>query len=175
MDAHCQCAALSYVVNPCFYVDDQSSCGLMDKAPPSYGGDCGLESRLGYVLTSQLAAIRSGASLLCFSFSFRKVGSCHIASYFSHDLGKTRACNLWLRRPTPYPLGHRAYIHIKKEEFAQICQRIAHRNMIDRSVAKTAAEQRALAPMSDCTTVGRFSLGLRQSEGPLRPCLIVRQ
>eukprot|EP00975_Prorocentrum_lima_P015654 3318928-Prorocentrum_lima.AAC.1 len=22
--------------------------------------------------------------------------------------GRTRTCNLWLRRPTPYPLGHRA-------------------------------------------------------------------
>ena len=25
-----------------------------------------------------------------------------------HDPGRTRACNLWFRRPTPYPLGHRA-------------------------------------------------------------------
>ena len=24
------------------------------------------------------------------------------------DPGRTRACNLWFRRPTPYPLGHRA-------------------------------------------------------------------
>ena len=24
-----------------------------------------------------------------------------------YDPGRTRACNLWLRRPTPYPLGHR--------------------------------------------------------------------
>ena len=24
------------------------------------------------------------------------------------DLGRTRTCNLWFRRPTPYPLGHRA-------------------------------------------------------------------
>ena len=23
------------------------------------------------------------------------------------DPGRTRACNLWFRRPTPYPLGHR--------------------------------------------------------------------
>ena len=26
-----------------------------------------------------------------------------------HDSGRTRACNLWFRRPTPYPLGHRAH------------------------------------------------------------------
>ena len=25
----------------------------------------------------------------------------------SYDPGTTRACNLWFRRPTPYPLGHR--------------------------------------------------------------------
>ena len=25
-----------------------------------------------------------------------------------NDPGRTRACNLWFRRPTPYPLGHRA-------------------------------------------------------------------
>ena len=24
------------------------------------------------------------------------------------DPGRTRTCNLWFRRPTPYPLGHRA-------------------------------------------------------------------
>ena len=24
-----------------------------------------------------------------------------------HDPGRTRTCNLWFRRPTPYPLGHR--------------------------------------------------------------------
>ena len=27
------------------------------------------------------------------------------------DPGRTRACNLWFRRPTPYPLGHRAIWH----------------------------------------------------------------
>ena len=27
----------------------------------------------------------------------------------AHDSGRTRACNLWFRRPTPYPLGHRAH------------------------------------------------------------------
>ena len=26
----------------------------------------------------------------------------------SDDPGRTRTCNLWFRRPTPYPLGHRA-------------------------------------------------------------------
>ncbi len=25
-----------------------------------------------------------------------------------YDPGRTRTCNLWFRRPTPYPLGHRA-------------------------------------------------------------------
>ena len=25
-----------------------------------------------------------------------------------NDPGRTRTCNLWFRRPTPYPLGHRA-------------------------------------------------------------------
>ena len=26
------------------------------------------------------------------------------------DPGRTRTCNLWFRRPTPYPLGHRALV-----------------------------------------------------------------
>ena len=30
------------------------------------------------------------------------------------DPGRTRTCNLWFRRPTPYPLGHRANQSIKK-------------------------------------------------------------
>ena len=28
----------------------------------------------------------------------------------NHDPGRTRTCNLWFRRPTPYPLGHRAML-----------------------------------------------------------------
>ena len=32
----------------------KSSCGLMDKAPPSSGGDCGFESRLEYFSKSML-------------------------------------------------------------------------------------------------------------------------
>ena len=27
-----------------------------------------------------------------------------------NDPGRTRTCNLWFRRPTPYPLGHRANV-----------------------------------------------------------------
>ena len=27
----------------------------------------------------------------------------------AYDPGSTRACNLWFRRPTPYPLGHRTF------------------------------------------------------------------
>ena len=30
------------------------------------------------------------------------------ASTTKCDPGRTRTCNLWFRRPTPYPLGHRA-------------------------------------------------------------------
>jgi hypothetical protein len=34
---------------------------------------------------------------------------CHpVVRHLSHDPGRTRTCNLWFRRPTPYPLGHRA-------------------------------------------------------------------
>ena len=41
--------------------------------------------------------------------------SCNAATGFHlgylttrNDPGRTRTCNLWFRRPTPYPLGHRA-------------------------------------------------------------------
>ena len=30
------------------------------------------------------------------------------------DPGRTRTCNLWFRRPTPYPLGHRA-VHLHSQ------------------------------------------------------------
>ncbi len=37
---------------------------------------------------------------------------CRLALAFAQrcksDPGRTRTCNLWFRRPTPYPLGHRA-------------------------------------------------------------------
>ena len=37
------------------------------------------------------------------------VGCDHWCSFpCTDDLGRARACNLWFRRPTPYPLGHRA-------------------------------------------------------------------
>ena len=29
-----------------------------------------------------------------------------------NDPGRTRTCNLWFRRPTPYPLGHRASCYL---------------------------------------------------------------
>ena len=28
-------------------------------------------------------------------------------THYKNDPGRTRTCNLWFRRPTPYPLGHR--------------------------------------------------------------------
>ena len=31
-----------------------------------------------------------------------------LAVLVHNDPGRTRTCNLWFRRPTPYPLGHRA-------------------------------------------------------------------
>ena len=31
-----------------------------------------------------------------------------IPPHLKADPGRTRTCNLWFRRPTPYPLGHRA-------------------------------------------------------------------
>ena len=34
-----------------------------------------------------------------------------LSSWEMLDPGRTRACNLWFRRPTPYPLGHRAMWH----------------------------------------------------------------
>ena len=32
----------------------------------------------------------------------------HRIYIYIYDPGRTRTCNLWFRRPTPYPLGHRA-------------------------------------------------------------------
>ena len=37
----------------------------------------------------------------CFSCSVLRIAT-------KSDPGRTRTCNLWFRRPTPYPLGHRA-------------------------------------------------------------------
>ena len=46
------------------------------------------------------------------AYAFRQKSSfviCALHAYSCwHDPGRTRTCNLWFRRPTPYPLGHRA-------------------------------------------------------------------
>ena len=53
-----------------------------------------------------------------------KVGNhtCHPAHPYpktatiENDPGKTRACNLWFRGPTPYPLGHRTAPYTKQRQ-----------------------------------------------------------
>ena len=53
-----------------------------------------------------------------------KVGNhtCHPAhpsqktATIENDPGKTRACNLWFRGPTPYPLGHRTAPYTKQRQ-----------------------------------------------------------
>ena len=43
-----------------------------------------------------------------------------------HDPGRPRACNLWFRRPTPYPLGHRATDRrVTRICFTRACARCA--------------------------------------------------
>ena len=37
------------------------------------------------------------------------------------DPGRTRTCNLWFRRPTPYPLGHRAIGHAQGHRGFRSC------------------------------------------------------
>jgi hypothetical protein len=32
------------------------------------------------------------------------------------DPGRTRTCNLWFRRPTPYPLGHRTFLQSQNQK-----------------------------------------------------------
>ena len=49
--------------------------------------------------SSPAGVICQGVACFCFALS-RDLGKC--------DPGRTRTCNLWFRRPTPYPLGHRA-------------------------------------------------------------------
>ena len=37
-----------------------------------------------------------------------RCASMGVRAAIPNDPGRTRTCNLWFRRPTPYPLGHRA-------------------------------------------------------------------
>ena len=39
-------------------------------------------------------------------FCWVKEKNTKITVSFSADRGRTRTCNLWIRSPTPYPLGH---------------------------------------------------------------------
>ena len=56
---------------------------------------------------SQPHRLSNGCAPEPLCFRILRVVSCFAAAAES-DPGRTRACNLWFRRPTPYPLGHRA-------------------------------------------------------------------
>ena len=56
---------------------------------------------------------RTPLSFLCacaFACLCVRVCSCVLVygAQIDNDPGRIRTCNLWFRRPTPYPLGHRA-------------------------------------------------------------------
>ena len=40
-----------------------------------------------------------------------------------NDPGRTRTCNLWFQRPTPYPLGHRALKHVRCASYKSFAMR----------------------------------------------------
>ena len=48
------------------------------------------------------------------------------------DPGRTRTCNLWFRRPTPYPLGHRAKCNGGHVQYLRTCHQHERRSRMYR-------------------------------------------
>lgn len=57
--------------------------------------------------TGNTRGLRHTIALARAGSSCRAAHSCDFLQQQLYDPGRTRACNLWFRRPTPYPLGHR--------------------------------------------------------------------
>ena len=49
-----------------------------------------------------------------------------------YDPGRTRTCNLWFRRPTPYPLGHRARCNGWRVQNRRTCHKHERRVTMNR-------------------------------------------
>ena len=47
-------------------------------------------------------------SVSCVVLGWSQCAACSLVTMHQSDPGRTRTCNLWFRRPTPYPLGHLA-------------------------------------------------------------------
>ena len=81
-----------------------------------------------------------------------QVGWCDKFWLQQDDPDRTRTCNLWFRRPTPYPLGHRAFLVVKSKFF-----------LIKQTMNMTAmwhVQPRCRDRLANCTFVsGGFSNG----------------
>ena len=62
----------------------------------------------GFVMIGDGGGGQVGALLLSAAASMKSRFVRDGGSFSKVDPGRTRTCNLWFRRPTPYPLGHRA-------------------------------------------------------------------
>ena len=87
------------------------------------------------------------------------------------DPGRTRTCNLWFRRPTPYPLGHRA-MHLLHCSFHHGLARLG-KPMHDESTSttsETAAEgQKAGRRPLAATVYGGLSGSMCQAGAACAP------
>ena len=57
--------------------------------------------------------VRVHEMCVCVHVRVTLAGGVHVCA--GHDSGRTRACSLWFRRPTPHPLGHRAHVLQRKD------------------------------------------------------------
>ena len=86
------------------------TCGLVVMTSPSHGEGRQFDPGQVYAVVCRHEICLASLAGIADGHFVPNMYSC----IYSDDPGRTRTCNLWFRRPTPYPLGHRA-VH---DEFA---------------------------------------------------------
>ena len=87
------------------------------------------------------------------------------------DPGGTRTCNLWFRRPTPYPLSHRAKCNGEHVQSLRTCHRHERRLTMNKErsahVSNPAGKARRHKPMA--VDIGRCAADAKISVRQLEP------
>lgn len=78
----------------------------------------------------------------------------------THDPGRTRTCNLWFRRPTPYPLGHRAKCCLGRLVPQAACSMSLGEQALNESCMPVCQWRDTIARRLSCSSAGG---GLRQA------------
>ena len=86
-----------------------STCGLVAMTSPSHGEGRQFDPGQVYIHNYRPIKTANFVAPKAKCMHYRQDPPC-VDPAGSDDPGRTRTCNLWFRRPTPYPLGHRANV-----------------------------------------------------------------